>query len=251
MRHSIFCLLLLSISLFAHAQIVNIESLRMENDTSCFAGRENFSFQLTQTNVQLSRFSNNLALQFRSSEHLLLFLSNVDFTFSDATDFERSGFFHLRYNYRQSEYLTYEAFTQYQVDFPLRIQNRFLNGLGTRINLMPGKQSKLQWGTLIMYEHDDELENDITHNDFRLSTYLSVLLKAKRSPVFSAVIYYQPRLDVWADFRLSGQAQLSFKIWKKLKFMVNASVNYDSSPVQDPNIPMLTYKIANGISFEF
>ncbi len=251
MRLALFLLLLFIVPLFSLAQVINIESLRMENDTSRFTGRENLSFQVTQTNVQLFRFSNNLAMQFRQSPHLLLFLSNVNFTFSSTTEFERSGFFHLRYNLKQSDHFYYEVFTQYQVDFPLRIQNRLLNGLGIRLDFWPQEKSSLQWGTLVMYEYDDELEKDIIHRDVRLSTYVSAVVKVKDSPVFSTVVYYQPRVDLWSDFRLSGEAQLTFKLWKFLGFNVAASVNYDSFPVEDPAIPRLTYKITNGLNLKF
>ncbi len=251
MRFIFICITSFFIPFFSLAQIINIESLGMKRDTSGFIGENNFSFQLTGTNVQLLRFSNNLAMQYKTSHNLFLFLSNVNFAFSDKTDFERSWFFHLRYNFIKLDYLAYEVFSQYQVDRPLRIQNRILSGAGLRIDFLPERKYKLDWGILAMHEYENELENEIVHDDIRMSTYLSTLAKFNNSSVFSAIAYCQPRLDYWRDFRFSVQAKLSFWLWEAMRFNILISVNYDRFPVSGPAIPKWTYKLSSGISVKF
>lgn len=243
-------LLFLFSPFLASAQIVNIESLRLNNDSSGLSGQEVFTFKITRNTAELYEVNNNLALQYRKQRHILLFLSNVNFTFSRTTDFERNGFFHGRYNYEQNDWLTYEYFNQYQVDIPLRIEQRILTGLGPRFTLWKKDKSKVVLGTLAMYEYDKELNNSIIHRDFRMSNYLSLSLRKKRFRA-TALIYYQPRIDLWADFRTSAQMQLSLDIWKNFAFTTTGVLAYDAFPVDDPAIPNLTYKLANGISYSF
>ncbi len=232
------------------AQIVSIESLRVKNDSAGLSGQELFTFKITRNTNELYEINNNLALQFRKSRHILLFLSNINLTFSESADFERNGFFHGRYNYEQNAWLTYEYFNQYQIDIPLRIQERVLTGLGPRFTLLKKERSSVIVGTLAMYEYDKELDTAVVHRDFRMSSYLSLSHKGKRY-MATALIYYQPRLDFWADFRTSAQLQLSIEIWKNFAFTTTGSLAYDAFPVEDPAIPNLTYKMANGISYSF
>ncbi len=233
-----------------YSQIVNIESLRLQKDSSGLSGQEIFNFKITRNTTRLYEINNNLAVQYRQSRHIVLFLSNLNFTFSENTDFERNGFFHARYNYVQNDWLTYEYFNQYQIDIPLRIKERILTGLGPRFSFLNKKPVKFILGTLVMYEYDEELRNDIVHRDFRLSSYISLGYKNERQSL-TALVYYQPRLDFWSDFRTSGQLQWLVKVWKGFALNITGVLAYDAFPVEDAAIPQLTYKLLNGVSYTF
>ncbi|HBF21480.1 MAG TPA: hypothetical protein DDW81_15370 [Cryomorphaceae bacterium] len=242
---------LLFTPVFLTAQIVNIDSLRIKSDSSGFSGQEIFGFRITRNTTRLYELNNNLALQYRRSRHTLLFLSNINLTYTEATDFERNGFFHGRYNYTRNSWLTYEYFNQYQIDIPLRIEERILTGLGPRFTLYKKEKKKqIVLGTLAMYEYDKELDTSVVHRDFRMSSYLSVAFTGKRYG-FTTLLYYQPRLDRWVDYRMSGQLQLRIDVWKGFAITTTASLNYDAYPVVDPAIPKLTYKVSNGLSYSF
>lgn len=245
-----YIIALLFLSAGIRAQIVNIESLRLENDSSGFSGQENFSFKITENTSRLLELTNNLALQYRKKEHIILFLNNFSYTFSEETDYENDGFFHLRYNYVQSKLLTYEAFGQYQSDIPLRIERRILIGAGPRFTFIKKEKISFVAAALAMYEADHELGNDIEHYNTRLSSYISAGFKSAGFTI-NTLIYYQPRVDMWKDFRISGQWEINIKLWRSLFFTSIASLNYDAFPVADPEIPKLTYKLTNGITYRF
>ena len=54
----------------------------------------------------------------------------------------------------------------------------------------------------------------------RLSNYLSLAIKNKAKTLeFTAVVYYQPNINLWKDYRLSSQASLAFNITSKVQFV--------------------------------
>lgn len=249
MRLKLFALLCF-LSAALSAQIVNIEALRVKNDSSRWSGLENFSFSLVKNTSQLVTINNQLALQYLKGKHTALFLSDVNFSFTDNSDFERGGFGHLRYGYTLHERLTLEAFGQYQVNIPLRIEERILVGVGPRFGFVNKEKHQFFLGTLVMYEHDQELDSTL-HNDARGSAYLAYTFKNEGAFAFSIITYYQPRLNYFEDYRLSMQSSLKFKIWKNFMFSVDGGLAYDAFPAAGSDIPNLTYKLTNGFSYSF
>lgn len=235
----------------AFSQIVNIESLRADQDSNGLHGIENFNIDYTRNTKELLTLTNNLSLQYKRNKNTLLFLNSFDMSLANEEILEQNAVFHLRYNYKINEWLTHEMLVQYQVNAPLRIQNRILAGLGPRFDLMKKEKSSLYYGLIFLYEYDDEGENDIMHQNGRVSTYLSYNIKAGERLSFSTVAYYQPRIDYWEDYRASVQGQLRLKIIKNLSFNSLFTMAYDAFPVIDEDIPNSTVKWTNGISIEF
>lgn len=249
------CILIISISLFSSrplaGQIVNIESLRGFADTLGFHGRENLNLSYTRNTRDLLTISNNLGMKYQTERSSWLFLNSITIQNANEQALQQNFFAHLRYNYSQNDWLTYEVFVQYQKDVPLRINHRNLIGIGPRFRLWRGKKNYLNAGLTLMNEIDDELDNEIVHRDIRLSSYLALGLASKDHLEWSAYLYYQPRPDVWRDFRTSLQTQLSLKIIKNLSFITALSLNYDAFPVVDPEIPGFTMNWTNGLTYSF
>ncbi len=247
-------LLFCTVALFAKtlpAQIVNVEALRSDADSNGFYGRENLSASYTKNTRELWRISQNLNLQLRQNRHLWLFFNNIEISLSDNDALEQNGMLHLRYNFEQDDFLTWEVFSQYQKNIPLKINNRLLAGGGPRFSFIDKEKSKLYLGTLIMYEYDEEFSTDILNEDVRLSTYLSAVFLKKESWQWSSIAYYQPRVNKFEDFRATLQSQLSFQVFRKLSFTSTVSLAYDAFPVALPDIPNLTVNWGNGFSYKF
>ena len=151
-------------ALAGQAQIVNIESLRLSTDSLGFLGNENLNFSVVKNSQRSFNINNNLSLQYRAKRHIYLLLSNLAFNFSDAVSFERNGFAHFRYGYTLNTWFTPEALVQYQIDVPLRIEQRLLAGAGGRFKLTAAKRQKLYTGHLVLFEKDQELI--LTHSSF-------------------------------------------------------------------------------------
>jgi hypothetical protein len=250
MRTKLLFLLIIS-NFVGYAQIVNIESLRVHQDSLGFSGQEQLSFSLVKNTQRLLQFNNNLALQYRQARHLYFLVSDANLSIGDSDSFENNSYFHFRYSYFLSERLQWENFAQYQSNFLLRIQDRVLIGSGLRYLYVKQENSQLAIGTSVMYEWDNELNRDQNNEAIRGNVYASAAFRKKDRYTFGAIFYYQPNLGHWEDFRFSGQTQFAFKLWKGLQFSVTASANYDAFPVVDPAIPKLTYKLTNGLAYRF
>lgn len=246
-----FLFILLFSNVTLRAQIVNIESLRMEQDSAGFTGAETFSFSLVQNTQRLLQFSNNLAMQYRRISNVFLLVNNLQYAKSANNDFERNGYLHLRHNYLLSQKWSTELFAQYQINLPLRIEGRTLLGAGLRYILIKKESSGLAAGAAAMYENDVELDNSITNETVRGSFYISAVFSKKKRFSFSTILYYQPNFYAFNDYRLSGQTRFTFDLWKGLQFVATGTVNYDAFPVVDAAIPKLTYKVTNGLGYTF
>lgn len=239
-------------ALSLQSQIVNIESLRSAADSNGFYGAENFNVVYTKNTKELFELNNNLVLQYRKDRSIWLFLNTWDLSLAAGQTLEQNVLFHGRYNFIQNDWLTYEVMAQYQQNQPLRISDRILLGVGPRFTIVKKKDvAKVYLGALVMYEYDNELNNDIVHQDPRLSTYLSTYLAKKDRFQWSTTVYYQPRLDYLEDYRTSVQTQLKFGLFKKLFYVTTLNLMYDKFPVEAPDIPRLTVKWVNGVEWRF
>lgn len=234
-----------------YSQIVNIESLRSAADSNGWHGSENFNVTYTKNTKELFELNNNFTAQYRHNRNIWLLLNTWDVSIAADEKLEQNLLFHVRYGYKQNDWLTYEALAQYQQNQPLKIRDRVLTGGGTRFTLLEKTGAKGYLGTLVLYEYDNELDKNIEHNDVRFSAYLSTYLAKKDRVQWSTTVYYQPRIDYWEDFRTSVQTQLKLGIIKKLFFVSTLNMTYDAFPVQDEDIPNLTIKWVNGLAITF
>ena len=119
------------------AQLVNIESQRMQTDSVRFVLKTDFLFNYTNTDgVYLYRFDLGLATQYKTKnlDNAIFFIGNYSLIRSEDLDYQNSWFIHLRYNRKLGENgkLRFESFLQDQSNALLSINNRNLIGLGLR-----------------------------------------------------------------------------------------------------------------------
>jgi hypothetical protein len=100
-------------------------------------------------------------------------------------------------------------------------------------------------GSLLMQEFEKASDNTKTMSYQRLSSYLSISIKNKAKTLeFTSVVYYQPNINLWKDYRLSNQTTLAFNISSKLQF-VN-SINYGFDSYAPTNISKQNIILSNG-----
>jgi len=239
---------------FSWAQIVNIENSRLGRDSVGLSILEDFNFYITQNTSNVFKFNNKANIQYKWKKDVLLLINDVNIILERNENQERRSlesnyFIHLRYNHVFSDRLTWEGFVQVQENVPLRIDVRGLVGTGPRINLYSSVNTKWIFGPLLMYEYENELDNGITHSDFRISTYSNIALNPAEDIAFELTAYYQPLVDNFSDYRVSAIARLELKFREKLSLLFSYSTTYDSNPVQDQSIPNLTYTLRSGFSY--
>lgn len=243
-----------------NAQVINTERLRIDNQEDKWEGNIDVAFNLLQNKSGQSltlSLDSRLGYTKQKSKWMLLTgynrrtFSNTNILGQDVILINHFHYGHLRYNYHWKEKWTVEAFVQEQFDRIHEIDLRILSGAGLRWQLLENDSSQLYLGALYMYEIENTSPNDsiILHRDHRMSTYLSSGFKVKDYLTINNIIYYQPNLLAFDDFRILLETRLSIRLTQKLSLTTTFNLIYDSEPPL--TIPTSRFNLTNGFVFVF
>ncbi|GEQ85348.1 hypothetical protein ULMS_08560 [Patiriisocius marinistellae] len=243
-------ILFIFISFASSGQILNAESLRKVTDTSGFSGAASLNFALKRNTNDFITLSNNIHVQYKMNNHLVLFKNDIAFQKIEGDDFENSGIQHLRYNYKLKPRLAWEAFGQAQYNKINKIKFRGLLGTGPRFKVSKADNYRVYIGTLAMLEYE-EVDDGATplQKDFRGSTYLSFSLYPTNNVSIVSTTYYQPLLKEISDYRISSQSALVVSMFKNFGLKLAYTFIYDAQPAV--GIPNSQYDFTTGINYSF
>lgn len=262
MRSFVLLLLIFGISVSTTAQIVNVESLRINAKDRKLSGVVDLDFAIRKNKAgQTVVTGTDIGAQWNvNDKNSLILLSGYHLTqFNDSDDpsspsknFNNQAFGHLRYNHDISKTVSLELYSQIQWDEIQEIDIRMLNGLGARFELFQNDTASFYYGLSYMLEYEEtseDPENITTNQHQRLSTYVSGQFRLNPYLDFNYVLYFQPRPAELADFRLSSDVGLSIRLAGKVHFSTSASLLFDSRP--PTTVPKTQYFISNGIRMNF
>ncbi len=239
------------VSTVAHAQIVNVEGSRLEPDSLGWQGTAGLNFSYIQNVNKFFSIKANTGLQYRYLRHVMMSLNDLNLVFSSQDKFNFAGFQHFRYNYLVNDWYTAEGFTQGQFDRVQKVKFRYLLGGGSRFTLLKKPQGRLYLGVLAMYEHEQESATGLRHNDLRLSNYLSATYKPSDTFRATFMLYYQPLVYRFSDYRVSTLVNAFFRLNQYISFSTGFTMAYDSEPVDDPDVVNLVFSVTQGLMLRF
>lgn len=210
------------------SQVVNIENKRFYDDTAGWSG--NIDLGLSAQQVKDIFVSANLKThaQYKTRKHYYLLLSDIKYTGSKIV-YSNTGMLHFRYAYRiKNGPWKWESYVQAQYNQVLLQKFRGLAGSGLRWKFYDNNKTRFFVGSSFFYEYEEILPS-IYNNDVRWSSYLSLFI-ARPNFNFTCINYYQPLINNFYDFRISGQFTFLFKVHKKLDFKYEFTHAYDSRP---------------------
>ena len=251
-------LLLLTLSSFytrGRAQVVNVESQRLQMDTHRIMSGFNFALEYKDNNEEtMLKIESAAILQVKTKDRKnnFLFLANYALAHTTQEVINNVGALHLRYSRILNPQWRWESFTQTQYDQLLRLQSRNLIGTGLRRKILNSKALTINAGSLYMYEYERTKENDAitVHKNHRLSSYLVFNLGLPNDlGEIITTTYWQPRLDLFSDFRISNNTSLNFHFTKHIDFATTWIITYDSAPPLD--VKRRTLSLNNSISYHF
>lgn len=250
MKRIIFLILLLVNLSLAKAQVLNVENLRSEKDSTGISGSIALNINLIKNTKNIFSFGNTNYIQYKNDRHLLFFISDVAFKKVDNEAIVDQGTYHLRYNYKWNEWLTFEAFGQSYNNSISKIDLRQLVGGGARFELVEKETYKIILGAIFMYEHEKE-DNEIPiyHDDYRMSPYFTFTIFPNDNLTFKSTTFFQPRIDQFNDYRINSYNSLVIKLVEKLALSITYILSYDTYPAQ--TIPNTQYELLNGIVYSF
>ena len=245
-------IILFFISISCFSQVVNVESLRKPSDSAKWTGSVSLDVSLIRNTNNIFRIANKAHVQFDNETNFWLFVNDLNIQKIEGSSLVNRGTQHFRYNRRISEKVKWEVFAQGQFDAISEIGFRGLLGTGPRFKLSTNDDYRFYLGTLIMYEYE-RASNDIPNriqNDIRGSIYFSFSLYPTESISIISTSYYQPKVDVFSDFRFSSNTSLLFKIFEDLAFKVNFNFFHDEFPVSS-EVPKTQFELTNGLLYTF
>ena len=131
------------------------------------------------------------------------------------------GSFHLRFTHYFPRFFPLETYGQVEFDQFKLLAVRKIMGAGLRFELVKTKKQFFYWGWGGFYENEriENLSSKNTKERLRGNFYLSYLFLSDRKKEFSLVIYYQPDLAVFSDYRLLIDSGLSIYLGRSFSLV--------------------------------
>ncbi|MFZ4679762.1 MAG: DUF481 domain-containing protein [Flavobacterium sp.] len=232
MKISLLLYMLIIVNALSYGQLVNIENQRVQSDSLRTVTIIDLQYNYQNNNdeeLSLVNFSATHQYKTKNLKNYFLLLGNIDYSLANREELSNSGLIHFRYNRKLIKKLRIEAFIQYQYNKILGIESRSLIGIGPRYKINKSEKIIFYIGSLLMQEFEKATDNTNIISYQRLSNYLSLSLKnTAKTLEFTAVVYYQPNINLWKDYRISSQASLAFNITSKVQFVNSINYGYDS-----------------------
>lgn len=221
----------------AKAQLVNIESRRMQSDSTRFTLEGNVSGTYTNVNggtVFQARPSLATQVKSKNLENTFFFIGDYRLLRTQNNDIANAFFMHLRYNKTLSPNLKLEAFVQAQYDQVLAITSRRLLGLGIRVYLIENEHISLRVGNSYMYEREEANEVDEVAYYHRNSSYITLGASLPESPLsITNTLYYQPLYADFSDYRLLEQLRINVNLSEAISLFGLFNYYYDSVTLEN------------------
>jgi hypothetical protein len=205
--------------------------------------------RLASGNTDLLQAGGDLGLGHLSERHWFRVYAGIDHLDQEGRGILDNRYLHLRYNYLFSERLRTFHFFQLQANENLLLDRRTLLGTGLRGRLMGTPERGLDVGTGLMFEAerlneaklgpDDEAETET----FRMSNILVGSGPLGQGNRWVTVIYYQPNVEAFGDYRLSGEVGLGFELVGALDLDVTLTWRHDSrapSELEEDDVSLRT-----------
>lgn len=217
-----------------NAQLVNIESKRMQSDSIRFALKSDLLFDYTDNNGDyLFQLGSNVTTQLKSRDlkKIFFFIGNYKLIRSKDKDFQNNWFFHIRYNQKLSSLFRVEAFIQNQNNTKLTIVSRNLIGAGIRLKLVSSELTRVYLGNAYMYEIEKVADSGAHFYNHRNSSYLSATHSFKKTSLhLTETIYFQPLYNNVGNHRILLQMKAELPLTEVISLSALYNFSYNSFP---------------------
>ncbi|NCU35304.1 DUF481 domain-containing protein [Candidatus Falkowbacteria bacterium] len=252
----IFLIALLPV-LSVEAQI-NTEKYRKYYEKEGFLFNASTTLALKDGNTEYIALKGTGRIDYNGKAFDYFVVGNFEYKSSSDEKIENQGFLHLRSMWNFAPRADLEVFAQRQYDEFIDLNARNLAGTGIKYGLVRACSRKDSTHTFdvnlsvgIMYETEeyDVDERIVSLYLWRSTNFVSFdwLLKEKLN--LTGVVYYQPALKDFGDYRLSVEAGLEIQIAKRLFLITSFTYRYISRPIA--KVKNFDLSLENGIRFQF
>jgi hypothetical protein len=237
----------------AYAQI-NTEKFRSMIDSIGFSGYTTFDFYLRTGNVDLREIGLSGRLDYRSTSSVVFFIFDGDYGWQNKKQYSNEALVHLRYLYDWKPVIKPEVFLQTDYNKARLLVARLLGGAGVRFNLFHGVNASFWMGTSLFQEFESyDLPSDVSHSKhlavMRWSNYFSFRYFKTGLIELSGVLYYQPQIDAFKDYRMLNENYIRLELAKWFSLTISINIRFDSLPPD--GIDNLDTRTKIGFGFKF
>lgn len=221
---------------------------------SALSGELGANIELRTGNVQFIDIGAQGRIDIEDSLWLAFFVGKFQIRSQSRYMFDRSGFFHLRYNRTIFPELVFELFSQQEYNQSIRLKNRALIGSGFRVPVFWSEATHLAIGTSWMYEYEERTTSTNAEETpfkrvHRWNNYIVCRYGGIPHIVVANTLYIQPRFDVWADVRLLDEGLVVLEISKA--FSITNSLTYRFDNIPPSGVQSSDLSLKTGILFSF
>jgi len=185
-------------------------------------------------NTDLFQVGGDVGVGVLTEHHWIRAYAGMERLEQKGKDILDNRYLHLRYNYRFSERFRSFHFFQLQANQNLLLDQRRLLGTGLRYRVLEGDRSRLEVGSGFMLEvehlNDGKLgpEEDPDSETVRMTNLVVGSGSLGEGSRWVTVVYYQPNVKDFKDYRLAGEAGLGVGIIASLRLDVALTWRHDS-----------------------
>jgi putative salt-induced outer membrane protein YdiY len=213
--------------------ILNVEGLQGE-EVDGMHGELSGRLRAASGNTDLFQVGGDMGVGVLTEHHWLRAYAGMERLEQKGKDILDNRYLHLRYNYRFSERFRTFHFFQLQANQNLLLDQRRLLGSGLRYRVLEGARSRLEVGSGFMLEserlNDGKLgpEEDPDSETVRMTNLVVGSGSLGEGSKWVTVVYYQPNVKGFEDYRLSGEVGLGVEIIASLQLDVVLTWRHDS-----------------------
>jgi len=213
--------------------ILNVEALQGAEDEA-FHAEVSGRLRLDSGNTDLFQIGGDVGLGILGDRHWIRGFGGMERLERKGKDILNNRYVHLRYNYRFSEELRTFQFFQVQANENLFLDRRWLLGTGLRYRLVGGDEARLEVGSGFMWEAERLNPEKLTgEEDPETETVRMANLLVGSGPIgerhrWVTVVYYQPTVEDFGDYRLSGELGLEMEVVASLDLNVTFTWRHDN-----------------------
>lgn len=159
-----FILFLTVLQTTAMAQIVNVESLRKQTDTTGFAGSIELDGSYLDNEKVIYTVGLETDIQYKWERDILLMIADYKINKLEEVAFQDAAFLHFRFSHEFTDLLRWESFTQIQHNKVAKLDYRILAGSGLRLKLLGKDRFRLYLGVIPMFEYEQISNEEQTIN---------------------------------------------------------------------------------------
>jgi len=228
-----FLLLLIANPVFSQT-IINAERLTSGEDSTIYSLA--FSYNGTRGNLVTDRLAISPSFILTKEQNEFKVLGGYSFLSQSNTTILHSGFVHLRHNYKITNRLKSFEFYQYQFNEVLLLNRREVLGGGLRYQFIDKDSLNFDIGLGAIRETEILNRTTLLSNELSETTYYrascvsSFSWKLGKNVKIYNVIYFQPYLKNFSDYRLLNDFNMIFSITKQFELIAALTTRYDNMP---------------------